>query len=181
MRSRIFVLRLLRCGDESGIADAIFRISDDDDNTATVTTNDSGEIRVRLRTCKNYYFTQITAPAEWQPIVRKFVICIFKNGEIYIDECFLCGNTLTLHNTTYVDRRLTIVYSPNGGSGGISEIDLDVGYKYCIKTPEEARLIPPAGKTFAYYSSEPDGSGEIYYPDTTLILRDNLTLYAIWI
>ena len=41
-------------------------------------------------------------------------------------------------------------------------------------------ITAPTGKTFLYWSLNADGSGKKYYPNNTIEIEGDITLYAIW-
>ena len=41
-------------------------------------------------------------------------------------------------------------------------------------------ITAPTGKTFLYWSLNANGSGKKYYPNNTIEIEGDITLYAIW-
>lgn len=73
----------------------------------------------------------------------------------------------------------SVVYEPNGGTGGAADFHLPQGSLYTLKGPEEAGVYWP-GHTFTGWNTAPDGSGIFYRPGDVITLTHNLPLYAQW-
>lgn len=74
---------------------------------------------------------------------------------------------------------LYVSYSPNGGSGGVTDLGLCPGDSYTIRSAEEAG-ITRTGHTFLRWNTEPDGTGVTYIPGQRIVVVESLVLYAQW-
>ena len=72
-----------------------------------------------------------------------------------------------------------VSYYANGGTGTVED-----GRAYAQGAKADVKAITgitaPTGKTFLYWSLNADGSGKKYYPNNTIEIEGNITLYAIW-
>ena len=72
-----------------------------------------------------------------------------------------------------------VSYKANGGTGTVED-----GRAYAQGAKADVKAITgitaPTGKTFLYWSLNDDGSGKKYYPNNTIEIEENITLYAIW-
>ncbi len=72
-----------------------------------------------------------------------------------------------------------VSYRANGGTGTVED-----GRAYAQGAKADVKAITgitaPTGKTFLYWSLNADGSGKKYYPNNTIEIEGNITLYAIW-
>lgn len=74
----------------------------------------------------------------------------------------------------------SVIYLPNGGTGGLADSNIAAGSIYTVKTAAQAALSRP-GYTFTGWNTSPDGSGAAYLPGETIILNANIVLYAQWL
>ena len=72
-----------------------------------------------------------------------------------------------------------VSYRANGGTGTVED-----GRAYAQGAKADVKAITgitaPTGKTFLYWSLNADGSGKKYYPNNTIEIEGDITLYAIW-
>ena len=72
-----------------------------------------------------------------------------------------------------------VSYYANGGTGTVED-----GRAYAQGAKADVKAITgitaPTGKTFLYWSLNADGSGKKYYPNNTIEIEGDITLYAIW-
>ena len=72
-----------------------------------------------------------------------------------------------------------VTYDANGGTGTVED-----GRAYAQGAKADVKAITgitaPTGKTFLYWSLNADGSGKKYYPNNTIEIEGDITLYAIW-
>ena len=74
----------------------------------------------------------------------------------------------------------SILYEPNGGTGGAADYPLPQGLSYTIKNPEQVNVYWQ-GHIFTGWNTAPGGSGIFYRPEEIITVTQNLTLYAQWI
>ncbi len=72
-----------------------------------------------------------------------------------------------------------VTYENNGGEGHYVGSDTTPSHTVMILSPEEAG-ITRACHSFAEWNTAPDGSGQSYAPGDTMVLNNNVTLYAQW-
>ncbi len=72
-----------------------------------------------------------------------------------------------------------VSYDANGGTGTVED---SRAYAQGAKADVKAitGITAPTGKTFLYWSLNADGSGKKYYPNNTIEIEGDITLYAIW-
>ena len=72
-----------------------------------------------------------------------------------------------------------VSYDANGGIGTVED---SRAYAQGAKADVKAitGITAPTGKTFLYWSLNADGSGKKYYPNNTIEIEGDITLYAIW-
>ena len=87
-----------------------------------------------------------------------------------IDEIFMSRKEL---------QKATISFDSNGGTGSISAIENVVDSK--IELPSWDGLTAPTNKMFDSWNTSADGTGTSYQAGDVIILKENITLYAIWI
>ena len=72
-----------------------------------------------------------------------------------------------------------VSYDANGGTGTVED-----GRAYAQGAKADVKAITgiaaPTGKTFLYWSINDEGSGKKYYPNNTIEIEGDITLYAIW-
>ena len=73
-----------------------------------------------------------------------------------------------------------ITYLPNGGTGSIITDIVSEGSLYSIRTAGETDFDRP-GYTLIEWNTQPDGTGISYAPGNTIIVTEDLTLYAQWL
>ena len=69
-----------------------------------------------------------------------------------------------------------ITFNANGGTGTMPAQHAE--YMKSIKL--DANRFTRSGYTFAYWSTTPSGTGTTYANEATVVLSDDITLYAIW-
>lgn len=73
----------------------------------------------------------------------------------------------------------TLTYDANGGTGTVNSAKVLEGATTTLN--DGTALTPPTGKTFAGWSTLPEGGGEFYAKNSKLTMpAGNLTLYALW-
>ncbi len=72
-----------------------------------------------------------------------------------------------------------VTYASNGGTGHFVGPYTIPSHTVMILSPEEAG-ITRAFHTFIVWNTAPDGSGQSYAPGDTMVLNNNVTLYAQW-
>ena len=72
-----------------------------------------------------------------------------------------------------------VSYDANGGTGTVED---SRAYAQGAKADVKAitGITAPTGKTFLYWSLNANGSGKKYYPNNTIEIEGDITLYAIW-
>ncbi|MCD7947998.1 MAG: InlB B-repeat-containing protein [Oscillospiraceae bacterium] len=75
---------------------------------------------------------------------------------------------------------VSVLYDSNGGTGSHADVGLPIGTEYTILTPEEIGISRP-GYTFVGWNTQPNGTGTAYQPGDTVVLTENLILYAQWV
>ncbi len=70
-------------------------------------------------------------------------------------------------------------YENNGGTGYYVGPDTTPSHTVMVLSPEEAG-ISRVGHTFSGWNTAPDGSGQSYRPGDTMVLNNDVTLYAQW-
>ena len=72
-----------------------------------------------------------------------------------------------------------VSYDENGGKGTVED-----GRAYAQGAKADVKAITgitaPTGKKFLYWSLNAEGSGKKYYPNNTIEIERDITLYAIW-
>ncbi len=72
-----------------------------------------------------------------------------------------------------------VTYDSNGGKGHYSGPDITPSHTVMILSPEETGITRP-NHTFKGWNTAPDGRGQSYEPNETLVINNNVTLYAQW-
>ena len=71
----------------------------------------------------------------------------------------------------------TITFNANGGSGSM---DVQEGYEGANTTLNPCTFTAPTGKAFAGWNTAANGSGTAYADQGTIVLSENVMLYAQW-
>lgn len=80
------------------------------------------------------------------------------------------GEILTYH----------VEYNANGGTGSYTGPDITPGNTDIVLTSEATGISRP-GYTFTGWNTAPNGSGTAYAPGASIIVNENITLFAQWV
>ena len=72
-----------------------------------------------------------------------------------------------------------VTYDPNGGTGTVADSNRYAQNKLA-KVLSSDGLTAPEGKVFLGWNTKPDGTGEMKYPGSSVLVTGNITLYAVW-
>ena len=72
-----------------------------------------------------------------------------------------------------------VTYDPNGGTGTVADSNRYAQNKLA-KVLSGGGLIAPVGKVFLGWNTKTDGTGEMKYPGSSVLVTGNITLYAVW-
>ena len=72
-----------------------------------------------------------------------------------------------------------VTYDPNGGTGTVADSNRYAQNKLA-KVLSSDGLIAPGGKVFLGWNTKADGTGEMKYPGSSVLVTGNITLYAVW-
>ena len=72
-----------------------------------------------------------------------------------------------------------VTYDPNGGTGTVADSNRYAQNKLA-KVLSSDGLIAPEGKVFLGWNTKADGTGEMKYPGSSVLVTGNITLYAVW-
>ena len=72
-----------------------------------------------------------------------------------------------------------VTYDPNGGTGTVTDSNRYAQNKLA-KVLSSDGLIAPEGKVFLGWNTKADGTGEMKYPGSSVLVTGNITLYAVW-
>ena len=72
-----------------------------------------------------------------------------------------------------------VTYDPNGGTGTVADSNRYAQNKLA-KVLSSNGLTAPEGKVFLGWNTKPDGTGEMKYPGSSVLVTGNITLYAVW-
>ena len=72
-----------------------------------------------------------------------------------------------------------VIYDPNGGTGTVTDLNRYAQNKLA-KVLSSNGLTAPEGKVFLGWNTEADGTGEMKYPGSSVLVTGNITLYAVW-
>ena len=72
-----------------------------------------------------------------------------------------------------------VTYDPNGGTGTVADSNRYAQNKLA-KVLSGGGLIAPVGKVFLGWNTKADGTGEMKYPGSSVLVTGNITLYAVW-
>ena len=75
--------------------------------------------------------------------------------------------------------KLTITYAANDGTSAVRQ-DPKSYAKGAEAIVLDNPFTPPAGKVFLGWNTAADGSGTLYYPNSSIEVPSNITLYAVW-
>ena len=70
-------------------------------------------------------------------------------------------------------------YDPNGGTGTVADSNRYAQNKLA-KVLSSDGLTAPEGKVFLGWNTKADGTGEMKYPGSSVLVTGNITLYAVW-
>ena len=76
-------------------------------------------------------------------------------------------------------KKVTLTYSANGADAGSVPSSQEVYEGTTISVPGQGNLTK-ANYTFAGWNTKSDNSGVLYKENSSLIISDNVTLYAVW-
>lgn len=94
-------------------------------------------------------------------------------------QTIILTSNLTLY-AVWASPNCTLVYDANGGVGGPGIQTVQTNATYAVVSIQSA--IPSrTGYTFGGWSMNADGSGTRYYPGSTITVRPNTRIYAVWI
>ena len=72
-----------------------------------------------------------------------------------------------------------VTYDPNSGTGTVADSNRYAQNKLA-KVLSSDGLIAPEGKVFLGWNTKADGTGEMKYPGSSVLVTGNITLYAVW-
>lgn len=73
----------------------------------------------------------------------------------------------------------SVTYDANGGTGSVTDTESYAkGAKATVKSNNG--ITPPANKVFLGWNTQANGTGTTYYPNSTVEITGNVTLYAQW-
>ncbi|MCD7947999.1 MAG: InlB B-repeat-containing protein [Oscillospiraceae bacterium] len=75
---------------------------------------------------------------------------------------------------------VSVLYESNGGTGSHADVGIPIGTEYTILSPEEIGISRP-GYTFVGWNTQPNGTGTAYQPGDTVVVTEDLILYAQWV
>ncbi|MCC8123263.1 MAG: InlB B-repeat-containing protein, partial [Oscillospiraceae bacterium] len=146
-------------------------------NGGTGTFTDSDLVAGSLYTIKSAAETGITRPGytfvSWNTAPDG-------TGTTYVpgDVIHITGD-LTLYAQWVAEMTFSVVYGPNGGTGGHTDSGLAAGASYTIRSAAEAN-VSRAGYSFASWNTASDGTGTTYLPGEMITITGDLVLYAQW-
>lgn len=76
-------------------------------------------------------------------------------------------------------KNYAVTYDPNGGTGTVADSNRYAQNKLA-KVLSSDGLIAPKGKVFLGWNTKADGTGEMKYPGSSVLVTGNITLYAVW-
>ena len=72
-----------------------------------------------------------------------------------------------------------VTYDPNGGTGTVADLNQYAQNKLA-KVLSSDELTAPEGKVFLGWNTKADGTGEMKYPGSSVLVTGKITLYAVW-
>ena len=72
-----------------------------------------------------------------------------------------------------------VTYDPNGGTGTVTDSNRYAKNKLA-KVLSSDGLIAPEGTVFLGWNTKADGTGEMKYPGSSVLVIEDITLYAVW-
>lgn len=72
-----------------------------------------------------------------------------------------------------------VTYDPNGGTGTVADSNRYAKNKLA-KVLSSDELIAPEGKVFLGWNTKADGTDEMKYPGSSVLVIEDITLYAVW-
>ena len=72
-----------------------------------------------------------------------------------------------------------VTYDPNGGTGTVADSNRYAQNKLA-KVLSSDGLTAPEGKVFLGWNTKADGTDEMKYPGSSVLVTGNITLYAVW-
>jgi len=98
-------------------------------------------------------------------------------GVTYLDNQLIYITTsVTLYAQWKLDKRLRVVYEPNGGIGSTNVYYVEPNSSYIIRNQGYTR----EGYTFTGWNTSPDGKGVNYLDNQLIYVFSHVTLYAQW-
>jgi len=88
--------------------------------------------------------------------------------------------TNVVENPVTPPEKKTITYDANGGTGSYVDEDIEVRTNYSVLTLRETG-ISRGGYVFKGWNTSPDGKGTAYKPGDTIIITEDVVLYAQWV
>ena len=76
-------------------------------------------------------------------------------------------------------KNYAVTYDPNGGTGTVTDSNRYAQNKLA-KVLSSDGLIAPEGKVFLGWNTKADGTGEMKYPGSSVLVTGKITLYAVW-
>ncbi len=74
----------------------------------------------------------------------------------------------------------TVSYNANGGIGEVATDSNHYVQNKAAKVLSSNGLTAPAAKVFRGWNTNANGTGEMYYPGSSILVSGDITLYAIW-
>ncbi|MCC8122710.1 MAG: InlB B-repeat-containing protein, partial [Oscillospiraceae bacterium] len=75
---------------------------------------------------------------------------------------------------------VSVLYDANGGTGSHADVGIPIETEYTILSPEDIGISRP-GYTFVGWNTQPNGTGTAYQPGDTVVVTEDLILYAQWV
>lgn len=88
----------------------------------------------------------------------------------------LAGRTKMIFDD--LDATYAISYDANTGTGTMTDTNSPYANGSLVTVMDNS--FTKAGKTFKYWATSSDGSGEIYHPGQKFTIHGNTVLYAVW-
>lgn len=160
------------------LSGAVFQITNMCTGYYTRTVSDeAGRVCISLLRCQPFRLTEVAPPAGYQPSQTEYIIAADACGCVYVNGA--PANSFTVPNQRDESMTYTVSYNSNGGMGGTAATKWPRGTPYSVRSNSQTIIFRP-GHLFTGWNTEPNGSGTVYLPGDTIIISQNITLYAQW-
>jgi len=101
-------------------------------------------------------------------------------GQFYYPDTTVEVNKSTTFYASWI-KTYKVTYDANGGDTGTVPVD-NTAYMEdtAAKVKDNTGYLKKGSLVFAYWNTEPDGSGDLYKPGDSIIINTDTTLYAIY-